>query len=472
MFKKLSKSLVLPLGVAAAAFVPATITSCSSSKTIEPKSSYEWLKQICQDIPKRKSGTQYNSDELYQNKMGEKYAADYLIKEIEKIGYSKIDNTSASNNLPNDLTNTNSSFWQNEITNEDANKLLEQTGVFNTKFKWKDANSSNSSQNIIININKSNGKDKDFWIASHYDTQNSQNYKVGAPVVNDGANDNSSGIATSLAIAEYFFKKENREKLKFDLHILIPGAEEVGVYGTKSFVQQFIKNKPTIKKQTLGMINLDSVAGGDFVYVHSPQVKDNNPTSFNTDTKIRNKLNQISNDKLSLHLKINDPNAKTNWKGQPLGQAFNIGETGDWSDHGPFYKEGIEVAYIESTNFRIRGKNAYDGYSQTTNSAFWKQKMKTLDISATDINNKEKTITLYIPEKYWDQYPAAQLKDISTNYQENPILFSAHTTGEWGELWHTESDTIEKLESAYPGRLNTQMKDVFDSLIKYIETYK
>ena len=79
-----------------------------------------------------------------------------------------------------------------------------------------------------------------------------------------------------------------------------------------------------------------------------------------------------------------------------LNPKFPAGTTGDFSDQAPFRKAGIPYVYFESTNWTLGKK---DGYTQ-------------VDVKL----------------------------------------------GERGELWHTPFDTIEYIETTFPGRMNQRLK--------------
>jgi alkaline phosphatase isozyme conversion protein len=74
---------------------------------------------------------------------------------------------------------------------------------------------------------------------------------------------------------------------------------------------------------------------------------------------------------------------------------YPLGTTGDWSDHAPFQNMGIPYAYLESTNWTLGKK---DGYTQ-----------------------------------------------VSTEHGEN------------GEIWHTEYDTLEYINTTFPGRMQERL---------------
>lgn len=86
---------------------------------------------------------------------------------------------------------------------------------------------------------------------------------------------------------------------------------------------------------------------------------------------------------------------------------YPLGTTGDWSDHAPFKSAGIPYTYLESTNWTLGKK---DGYTQ-----------------------------------------------VSTEY------------GEEGEIWHTEYDTLEYINTTFPGRVQERL-NLFVSVLEAILT--
>jgi len=77
-----------------------------------------------------------------------------------------------------------------------------------------------------------------------------------------------------LDLVKYYSNPENAKTLSCDLNIAFVGGEEVGVTGSTALVAQFLNgstNGDKINKAQIGgMLNLDTAAGGDNVYVHSP----------------------------------------------------------------------------------------------------------------------------------------------------------------------------------------------------------
>ena len=107
-----------------------------------------------------------------------------------------------------------------------------------------------NSSNIIAKI-EGNDKSKSIILAAHHDTFNKKG---------QGANDNNTGVALLLELADYF--KVNKPDVT--LYFVFFAAEEHGLLGAKYFVKHFehIKSVQT-------MINYDMVGFGDISLVPS-----------------------------------------------------------------------------------------------------------------------------------------------------------------------------------------------------------
>lgn len=415
--------------------------------------SYEWLLKVCEEVPNRKAGYEYNKPSDIQDHSGEKYAAEWIKSQLSNMGYAEQLEANLAREYPVLSTKSNYTDYDkqgvvyNNINQTEATNDINFNGYYEAKFLWyKKQDQKNESQNIMLNINggaKSDGSLKDVYFVSHYDTANPKN---------QGTNDNSSGLALTLSIADYFAKNPSAKKsLNVDLHILFAGAEEVGVKGSWAWTQQYLASNETIRAMADSIINLDSVAGGDILYVHSPATSasgaSNDPAypQANTSSSIRDKIKEL-NPKLTIHPQIMDPETQTYAK-------YAKGETGDWSDHAPFYKIGIPIAYIESTNFNINGESGYDGYAQVTHNEFWKKKNgEQVELESIKTKDKEgNDIIVYSPK----------------NRQE---LLNDDNFDAWGRLWHMDWDNIQTYNSFFPGRLQSQMVIVFQTMIDYLSS--
>ena len=256
-------------------------------------------------------------------------------------------------------------------------------------------------------------QDKTIVIAAHYDS-------VG--VGSRGAIDNGTGVAATMAIAQNLQDVQT----PFNVRFVLVGAEEVGLTGSQYYVQTAQASGGL--DDVIGMINLDSVAGGDFVYVNSAFAysPDEYYTSesmgiegaaYNTKTVVRDRL---------LFLSAN-MDGQSPYQAPPPYEELSQFRNAAVSDFFSFACAGIPIASVESTNYGISGIRGADGYSQTTNPAVW------------------------------DCYDA-ELKT------------SCDPIGEtkWGELWHSEFDTLETLESFFPGRIEQQLTNTVAIVTEFL----
>ncbi|MBM7074580.1 M28 family peptidase [Shewanella sp. 202IG2-18] len=160
--------------------------------------------------------------------------------------------------------------------------------------------------------------------------------------------DNASGAIALLGVA----KQLRSKPLPYTVKLVHFWAEEIGIYGSEAYVN----NKENDLNNVIGMINLDTIIGGDYLYIHSAEskaylCKKIIQSNYSVNPQLREKLISLSK---SLNL-------KDGYKVHPQNNSYKEGQTGSWSDHYPFACKGIPVAYLESTNFFINGKDGYDG---------------------------------------------------------------------------------------------------------------
>lgn len=168
--------------------------------------------------------------------------------------------------------------------------------------------------NLIGRIRGSGTNDHVLLIGAHYD-----HFGIRGGEVLNGADDNASGVAVLLSIAEQFA----RERPAHDVVFALWDAEEQGFYGSKAFV-----DAPPVPLSHIAMnLNLDMMSRSDRNELwlagahHSPF--------------LRARFEQIAAQApVSLKLGHDGPP----WKG-----------TGDWtggSDHFVFHDRGIPFAYL------------------------------------------------------------------------------------------------------------------------------
>ncbi|WP_082233137.1 M20/M25/M40 family metallo-hydrolase [Halobacillus massiliensis] len=223
-----------------------------------------------------------------------------------------------------------------------------------------------SSSNIIAY--KPGKSSKQIIVGAHYDSVS----------VGRGVDDNASGVGVLLEIAEVLKKI----KTPYSIVYIAFGAEEAGLQGSNYYADQMTEEEI---ENTIGMINLDSLAAGDQMYVYG---------GAGEDGFIRDQALAIA-DKKKLDVETNPG----------LNPSYPTGTTGDWSDHAPFKAKGIPYGYLEATNWEI---GALDGYDQTA---------------------------------------------------------------EHGGIWHTSNDTLEFIDSEYPGRVQNHLSTfstLLTDLIKFM----
>ena len=241
---------------------------------------------------------------------------------------------------------------------------------FSVTVKGKVINSAN------VMAVKPGASPQEIIVGAHYDSVN----------VGKGADDNATGVAVILEVAERIRDQETPYTIRFILF----GAEEVGLQGSQYYVSQMTKEQI---QNTAAMINLDSLTAGDIAYVYGDQ----------------DERGAIRNWALSFaqknHLEL----------GTQLGEnpQYPLGTTGDWSDHAPFKKAGIPYTYLEATNWTLGNK---DGYTQVSteygeNGEIWHTKYDTLKyINKTFPGRMQERLNLFVTvlESILTEYQAAK----------------------------------------------------------------
>jgi len=180
----------------------------------------------------------------------------------------------------------------------------------------------NSSNVIAYKPGKSS---KQIIVGAHYDSVS----------VGRGVDDNASGVGVLLEVAEVL----KNIPTPYSIVFIAFGAEETGLRGSNYYAANMT---PAEIKNTIGMINMDSLAVGDKMYVYG---------GLGHAGFIRDQALEIVKKK-KLHVGTNPG----------LNPVYPAGTTGDWSDHAPFKNLGIPYGYLEATNWEI---GALDGYDQT-----------------------------------------------------------------------------------------------------------
>jgi alkaline phosphatase isozyme conversion protein len=195
-------------------------------------------------------------------------------------------------------------------------------------------------------------------VGAHYDS-----VRIGT-----GTDDNASGIGVLLEVAERIKDIPTPCTIRFILF----GGEEIGLEGSKYYAGQM---KEEDIRNTVAMINLDSLIAGDIAYVYGDEGD-----------------NGIIRDWALEYAKEQNLDLQTQAGSNP---EYPAGTTGDFSDHAPFRAIGIPYTYFESTNWSLGDR---DGYTQ-----------------------------------------------VSPEFGEN------------GEIWHTQYDTLEYIDTTFPGRIRERL---------------
>ncbi|OXM13182.1 M20/M25/M40 family metallo-hydrolase [Paenibacillus herberti] len=210
---------------------------------------------------------------------------------------------------------------------------LENMGYSPTvqEFVYKTRTTEGRSSNVITV--KHGQSPRTIIVGAHYDS---------AKAPSKGADDNASGVAVMLESA----KAISQQSLPYTVKFVAFGSEENGLQGSKAYVAAMTEEE---KNNTVAMINLDSLAAGDNMYVYGNE----GDAGF-----VRNQALAIAQ-RLGLNVQTQ----------QGVNPEYPAGTTGDWSDHAPFKAAGIPYGYLEATNWNLGDK---DGYTQTENDgAIW-----------------------------------------------------------------------------------------------------
>jgi len=235
-------------------------------------------------------------------------------------------------------------------------------------FDYADSVNGTSGMNLIATIP---GKDesKQIIACAHFD--------------GDGAGDNGSGVALLLANACGLVNEQPQYTIKF---IFLDG-EELGELGSEHYVETMSSEE---KKSTLYVINIDSIAFGDYcnLYGGSTETMLMSEKISNTEAYeyAMNKAKALG----FKTFKTEDLDGYYAAKGKgpeieaetvytnpwtfnnpsPANFEYASPSTGDWSDHAPFASAGMEYIYFEATNWFASGDGsdlAYTGYFDTDN---------------------------------------------------------------------------------------------------------
>jgi len=215
-----------------------------------------------------------------------------------------------------------------------------------------------SSANVVAV--KTGQSAREIIVGAHYDSVDAGSR---------GADDNASGVAVMLKVASRIREAQTPYTVRF----VAFGAEEVGDKGSGYYVSHM---GAADVRNTLTMIDLDSLVAGDIAYVYG----DASGKGITRDSV----LEMAKNEGYDLRTQMGE------------NPDYPAGTTGPWSDHAPFNSIGIPYVYFEATNWGLGKK---DGWTQV---------------------NEE--------------------------------------LGDKGEIWHTPYDTLQYIDTTFPGRIDQHLK--------------
>ncbi|PTY38233.1 hypothetical protein BGP77_17470 [Saccharospirillum sp. MSK14-1] len=299
-------------------------------------------------------------------------------------------------------------FAGNQVETATADVLAEAWEGAGLMVQWQTfdfefASRTQASRNLWVTID--GASDRHVVIGGHYDN-------AGQMFESHGTTDNGISVALIVALAEHLALHD--EQPPFTLTFALFGAEELGMYGSQAFVRAGHADDVD------AMVNLDTIAGGDILYIHSapstPSEHCADASTYSASADLREELIAVSEQ------------AGLAFIEHPGYPGYAPGETGDWSDQRYFACSGIPIAYVEATNFSINGEEGYDGYSQTTHEAVW----DCYDAEArTACNRDEET--------------------------------------QWGKIIHTRNDQLERLLELFGNRVPQQMHQSSQLLAAWLD---
>lgn len=190
----------------------------------------------------------------------------------------------------------------------------------------------------VVATKKSKNKDaRTVIIGAHYDNTQGENQ-------GSGAYDNGSGVGIMLSLAERFKDVE----LDFNLVFVGFGAHEYYYEGSAQFVHKMSLSE---KLNVALYINLDSIAGGDNLYIYADEVKTIQEDYF---------LNFAKKSAIDLRP------APVN-KGTYLHEYSKLGyaHVGLDSDNLPFFNEGILTVSFSAHNWTMLSTKVLDESADT-----------------------------------------------------------------------------------------------------------
>lgn len=161
-------------------------------------------------------------------------------------------------------------------------------------------------------------------VGAHYDSVNT----------GSGVDDNGSGVSVLLEVSNRLKDMET----PYTIHFVFFDAEETGMEGSRLYAAEMSSSD---LENTIAMINLDSLAVGDFSYIYGNEGESGVIRDWSLEYAQKNGIPLITQ--------------------SGKNPAYPAGTTVDASDHVPFLRKGIQYAYFEATNWELGN---LDGYTQ------------------------------------------------------------------------------------------------------------
>ncbi len=203
-----------------------------------------------------------------------------------------------------------------------VNKELNISGIKQAEINVKAVLSSHSTQNLCGYYKGTVNPDSFLVVTAHYDHLGMMGDNTYFP----GANDNASGMAMLLNLAQYF----HTHPPKYSIAFIALTAEEAGLLGAKYFVEHPLIDLSKIKF----LVNFDLAGTGD------EGIKVVNGKVYQSQFDRLKKLNQENNYLPSVQIR---------------GEACN-------SDHCLFYQKGVPCFYIYTLGGIKAYHDIYDRY--------------------------------------------------------------------------------------------------------------
>lgn len=188
-------------------------------------------------------------------------------------------------------------------------------------------------ENLIFS--KQGASDRVIVVGAHYDCVE-QTF---------GTDDNASGVGVLLELASIYSTKESQYTIRFILF----SAEEPGCLGSQYYVDNLSQEE---RDRIACMINIDSIAAGDNMYLYGGTVDDSGSIVQDWAVYQAQSAADLLGIDMSFHPDVND--------------SFPTPTKATASDQMPFANVGIPYIYCEASNWN---GEPYTNFYQTSNSA-------------------------------------------------------------------------------------------------------